>query len=67
MGAIHGHEHKGIKKGSKVRYVKGKCDLLGWNLVYTVSQVNVYSYHTDIFLEGFGDHPFNSINFEIAE
>lgn len=34
--------------------------------VYTLSKVRVYGWHTDVWLDGFGD-PFNSVQFESEE
>lgn len=67
MGMLLGHQCGAFKKGAKVRYIKGWNSYLGFNRVYTIEQVDVYSYHTDIFLEGFGDIAFNSVDLEVVE
>jgi hypothetical protein len=67
MSKLFSNEINGFKKGAKVRYIRGKTAFIGLNQVYTLENVEVYGYSTDLYLVERPGLVFNVVDFELVE
>lgn len=71
--------YKQFKEGDSVLFTIATEDQIKWgnnedprlhlelNKEYVVSKVEVHTWHTKVYLEGFDNLPFNSVHFRLVE